>query len=258
MSVLALHHRPDEAELRRYGAAAIAIVLLHAAVIAVLLFQLDRPLPHGTVSLPVILVDLLPAPTAPRIETQDLAPGPEVQDAEAPPPEPPKMETVEQLPPTPPQPTPSVAAPPKVEPKPEPSPAKPEPVQDQRPVKKKRVEQATAAKADRIAPERPAPSSGASSAAAAATYRGMLAAHLQRFKRAPDASLSTDVVAMISFTVRRDGRVVRSSLLRPTGVSSLDQEALALIQRAQPLPPFPSEMQEASILFNVPYKFTAR
>ena len=42
MSVLALHHRPDESEARRYGVAAIAIVLLHVVVIVLLLFKLER------------------------------------------------------------------------------------------------------------------------------------------------------------------------------------------------------------------------
>jgi periplasmic protein TonB len=257
MSALALHTHPDAGEARRYGAAAIAIVLLHVAVIAAASLWYERPEPEG-ISIPAILVDLAPAPSAPKIETADLAPDPQVQEAEAPPPEPPKLETIEQLPPTPPQPTPIVAAPPKVEPKPEPSPAKPQPVRDKRPVKKKLVEQSTAAKAERVAPEQPSPSSGASAAAAASSYRARLIAHLQNFKRTPGATLDRDMTALVSFTVTRNGRVVSSRLVRSTGMALLDQEASALLQRAQPLPAFPPEMREASIYFELPYKFTAR
>lgn len=254
MSVLALHH-PDEGELRRYAAAAIAIVLLHVAVIAAALPWYQRPQPPG-VSLSPIFVDLAPAPAAPRIETADLAAGPQMQEAEAPPPEPPKMETVEQLPPTPPQPTPIVAAPPKVEPKPEPSPAKPQPVLEKKPIKKKLVERTTAAKADRIAPEQPAPSSGASAAAAAASYRSLLSAHLQRFKQYPsDARDGERGRPTVSFTVTRNGRVTTSRLTRASGSAALDRAALALIQRAQPLPSFPPEMREASMTYDVPFLY---
>jgi periplasmic protein TonB len=94
MSVLALHHHPDQSEIRRYGAAAIAIVLLHLALIAAALLWYKREGSAG-VSIPAILVDLAPAPSAQQIQTEDLVPGPQVQEAEAPPPEPPKTEMVE-------------------------------------------------------------------------------------------------------------------------------------------------------------------
>ena len=161
MTTLALHDHPDRWEIGRYGVAAIAIVLLHVALIAAGLFWYQRPEPAG-VSLPAIHIDLSPPPAAPQIQTEDTGVGPVTQQAEAPPPEPPKTETIEQLPPTPVQEKPVVVAPPKVEPKPEPAPAKPQPVKDvKKPIKKKLVEDSRASKADRVAPESPAPSSGA-------------------------------------------------------------------------------------------------
>ena len=189
MSVLALHHHADEWDFRRYGAAAITIVLLHLAVIAAVLAWYKRPAPAGIV-LQAIFVDLPPAPAAAKIQTEDLPPGPQVQQAETPPPEPPKVEKVEeQLPPTPLQPEAVIAAPPKEEPKPEkkvePAPPKPQQVKEVKKPAKRLVQKTTAAKADRIAPDAPAQASGASAAAAAASYRSMLVAHLQRFKRFP-------------------------------------------------------------------------
>lgn len=259
MSVLTLHHHPDERELRRYGAAAVVIVLLHLAMIAAALFWYEREGPVG-VSIPAILVDLVPAPAAQQIQTEDLAPGPQVQQAEAPPPEPPKTETIEQLPPTPPQPEPVVAAPPKVEPKPEPTPVEPQPIREKKPIKKRRVERATAARADRVAPDAPAAASRASAAAAAASYRSILASHLQRFKQYPSSARANreQGTTSLNFTVTRNGRVTRSRLVRSSGFASLDQETLALIQRAQPLPSFPPDMREASVNFTVPFSFTMR
>ena len=260
MSVLALHHRPDQSEIRRYGTAAIVIVLLHLALIAAALLWYKREGPAG-VSIPAILVDLAPAPSAQQIQTEDLAPGPQVQQAEAPPPEPPKTEMVEeQLLPTPPQPEPVIAAPLKIEPKPEPTPVKPQPVREKKPIKKQLVERSTAAKADRIAPDAPAPSSGASAAAAAASYRSTLASHLQRFKRYPDGSRAKGEqgTTSLSITVTRNGRVTSSRLVRSSGFASLDQATMELIQRAQPLPSFPPEMREPSQTYTVPFGFTLR
>ena len=260
MSVLALHHHPDGREIQRYGAAAIAIVLLHVALIAAALLWYKREGPAG-VSIPAILVDLAPAPSAQQIQTEDLAPGPQIQEAEAPPPEPPKTDIVEeQLLPTPPQPEPVIAAPLKVEPKPEPTPVKPQPVREKKPVKKKLMERTSAAKSERIAPDTPAPSSGASAAAAAASYRSLLASHLQRFKQYPDGARANrdQGITSLNFTVTRNGRVTGSRLARSSGFASLDQETMALIQRAQPLPSFPAEMREASANFTVPFSFTMR
>ncbi|MDQ8727087.1 energy transducer TonB [Bradyrhizobium sp. LHD-71] len=263
MSALALHHHPDEREFRRYGAAAVAVVLAAAALIAAALFWYERTEPEG-VSIPAILVDLAPAPAAQQIQTQDIAPGPEMQEAEAPPPEPPKEEKIEeQLPPTPEQPEPVVAAPPKVEPKPEPEPVKPQPVRKEvkKPTKKPPAPRTTAApKADRVAPDSPAPASGASAAAAAASYRSILASHLQRYKQYPSGARANNEqgTSALTFTVTRNGRVTSSRLARSSGHASLDQETLALIRRAQPLPAFPSDMREASVTFTVPFSFTMR
>jgi len=263
MSVLALHHHADEWDFRRYGAAAITIVLLHLAVIAAVLAWYKRPAPAGIV-LQAIFVDLPPAPAAAKIQTEDLPPGPQVQQAETPPPEPPKVEKVEeQLPPTPLQPEAVIAAPPKEEPKPEkkvePAPPKPQQVKEVKKPAKRLVQKTTAAKADRIAPDAPAQASGASAAAAAASYRSMLVAHLQRFKRFPaGAEMRGSILAQVTFTVSRSGGVSGVRLTKSTGSPAFDQEALAWIQRAQPMPSFPSEMREATSLFTAPLRWEAR
>jgi periplasmic protein TonB len=257
MTALALHHRPDGWEIRRYGVAAIAIVLLHVALIAAAFFFHQPSAPVG-VSIPAILVDLPPAPAAPQIQTEEDGVAPVSQDDEAPPPEPPKTETIEQLPPTPVQEKPIVAAPPKVEPKPEPAPAKPQPVKDvKKPIRKQLVEATRAAKADRVAAtETPAISTGASAAAAAAaSYRSMLVAHLQRFKQYPSAANGARGRPVVSITITRSGRVTGSRLAQSSGNAAIDQAVLALVQRAQPMPAFPPEMREASETFAAPFLY---
>lgn len=260
MSALALHHHPDGWEIRRYGAAAIAIVALHAALITAASFSYQRSEPAGF-SGPAILIDLPPAPAAPQIQTETDGVGPVTQEAEAPPPELPKTEMIEQLLPTPVQEKPVVAAPPKVEPKPEPAPAKPQPIKDvKKPIRKQLAEAARASKAERIAQEAPAISSGASAAATAAAYRALLVAHLLRFKAWPAGAEARgeNGKALVTFTVTRNGRVSGAKLTRSTGYASLDQEALAWIQRAQPMPAFPADMREATMNFTAPLNWERR
>ena len=172
-----------------------------------------------------------------------------------PPPEPPKPELVEQLPPTPVQPDPVVAAPPKVEPKPEPKPAKPQPVREvKQPTKKPPAPRTTAPpKAERAGPETQSTATGASAAAARANYASMLNAHLARFKQALG---SNDVgIAYLQFTVSRNGRLTARGLSRSSGSAVIDRAALDLLNRAQPLPPFPADMPESSKGFSVPIRY---
>jgi len=173
-----------------------------------------------------ILVDLPPAPSsaAPEPSQMDVAPGPEMQQADAPsppPPELPKQETVqEQIPSTPPQDKPAVAAPPeqKAEPKPEPpkpAPVKPKHVETKKPSDRPPAPRTTAApRAERQAPAASARAGAAASAAALPAYREKLAAHLQRFKQYPPGAKASGEqgTAMLNFTVSRDGRVLASRL----------------------------------------------
>jgi periplasmic protein TonB len=261
MSVLALHQHADELGVRRYGVAAIAIVLVYAAVIAAALVWYQRPQPVGT-SLQPILVELAAAPAAPKIQDQDLPPGPQVQEAETPPPEPPKVEKLEeQLPPTPLQPEAAVAAPPKEEAKPEKkaeSPLKPQPVKQVKTPAKRLVEQKTAARADRVAPDTATATTGASAAAAAASYRATLVAHLQRFKRWPAGAEARGEsgTALVNFVVARSGGVSGIRLAKSTGYASLDQEATTWIQRASPMPTFPADVRESSMSITAPLRWT--
>jgi len=62
-------------------------------------------------------------------------------------------------------------------------------------------------------------------------------------------------VVYVRFTMSRDGRVLAARIERATGVVSLDQEGLDLLQRAQPLPPLPSDQPGESLELLVPVQF---
>lgn len=63
---------------------------------------------------------------------------------------------------------------------------------------------------------------------------------------------------MAIFTVSRGGGVSGVRVSRSSGNPALDNEALATIRRAQPLPPIPPEVPQSSLTFPVPFSFGGR
>lgn len=108
-------------------------------------------------------------------------------------------------------------------------------------------------------PSRPAPAA-ASTAAASQTWQGRLLAHLERHKRYPAEARARRLqgVAYVRFTMDRQGRVLSAALERSSGHAALDREALALLERAQPLPAPPAETPGERITLTVPVEFFTR
>lgn len=235
-----------------------------------------------------VMIELAPLAVAPETPQQDIAPGPEMVEAQ-PEPEPPEPEPVEPLKePEPPPPEPEPVAipepeikipelpplpdaaamltpPPKEEPKPKPPEAKPKPkpkpkmVERRKPVRpdKPKAEQTSAPVAQaQNAARAAAPASGASSAspAANASWRGSLIAHLNRFKRFPNGASPGTV--QVAFSIDRGGRVLSARLVRGSGDSALDEEAVAMIRRASPVPAPPDGLGGSAIALSVPVRFS--
>ncbi|HYI26863.1 MAG TPA: energy transducer TonB [Bradyrhizobium sp.] len=280
MNAFVLHDTSDTNDALRWSTSATLIVAAHAALIALgMAWYTQRP-PPG-VSIPTIMVDMAPATASPQPTPMDIAPGPEMQEADASPPvEQARPETVpEQLEATPPQLTPEVVAPPEQKPdptppKPEPAkivpdPPKPVPVPDKpKPVRKEAKKpteappapRTTAApRAERQAPAASAISAGAS-AAAVASYNQIVAAHLQRFKQYPPAAKAAGQqgTSRLRFSISRSGQVLSAALAGSSGHPALDAETLAMVRRAQPFPAFPPDMKQASMGYNVPIQFSVR
>ena len=62
----------------------------------------------------------------------------------------------------------------------------------------------------------------------------------------------------LSLSVDRNGRVLARSISKSSGVAALDEEVLAMVQRAQPLPAFPPAMMQQSVNLVVPIRFSLR
>jgi protein TonB len=91
-------------------------------------------------------------------------------------------------------------------------------------------------------------------------WQGRLQAHLSRFRRYPtEAQMRRqEGTPMARITMTRAGVVLAVRLEQSSGHALLDAEALALVQRAQPLPPLPPEMEQATIELVVPLRFQLR
>lgn len=221
-----------------------------------------------------VMIELAPLAVAPEAPQQDVAPGLEMAEAqpepEPPPPEPEPVAIPEpeiKLPELPPLPDAAaiLTPPPKEAPKPPPPPEKPKPkpkpkiVEKKKPIQpdKPKAEQTTALMAqEQAAPRAAAPNSGASSPSPAATasWRGTLMAHLNRFKRFPgNASPGT---VQVAFSIDRGGRVLSARLVRGSGDAALDEEAVSMIRRANPVPAPPDGLGGGTISLTVPIKFS--
>ncbi|MDQ1154616.1 energy transducer TonB [Brevundimonas sp. SORGH_AS_0993] len=107
-------------------------------------------------------------------------------------------------------------------------------------------------------PSRPAPPARLPSSSP--SWEGRLLAHLERRKRYPAEARAArqEGVASVRFTMDRRGRVLSVVLAQSSGHAALDREAVALIQRAQPLPVPPDSVPGDPLVLTVPVEFFVR
>ncbi len=91
-------------------------------------------------------------------------------------------------------------------------------------------------------------------------WQGRLIGQLQRAKHYPDSAreAAEEGVAAVSFTIDRAGQVLAVHLVRSSGSRALDEEAVALVHRAEPLPPPPPELPGRTVSLTVPIRFSLR
>ena len=89
------------------------------------------------------------------------------------------------------------------------------------------------------------------------SYLGRLLAQLNRFKQYPRAARQAHIegVVMLHFVMTADGKVQSFEIAKSSGRPVLDAEALALIQRAQPLPALPADFPTRTLDALVPIEF---
>ncbi|MBV1884024.1 MAG: energy transducer TonB [Pseudomonadales bacterium] len=94
----------------------------------------------------------------------------------------------------------------------------------------------------------------------AESWQSMLLGHLEKHKRYPRQARrrGQEAIVYVNVKIDRDGSVLEHHLTQTSQHRSLNREALALIARAEPLPPPPMTVAGLTIEFVVPVAFSLR
>ena len=90
------------------------------------------------------------------------------------------------------------------------------------------------------------------------SFEARLLSQLNRFKQYPRAARQARIegVVMLHFVMDADGKVLSAEIAKSSGRPLLDEEALALIRRAQPLPALPADFPTRTLDAVVPIEFS--
>jgi periplasmic protein TonB len=271
----------DVADLRRWAICGAVIVLAHGGLAAGIV-NWGEPI-EGTGAAAGIVIEFAPLPVAPATLRADIRPGPEQDTVDSPAVKPvesleekqkveemreAKLDSkIEEKVDT----KPMEEPPPEVKPAPNPEvavqPPPPQEVKQETPAPRQEspalVATAPEVIAEREAAVTAAPRQGIPNpydSELARNWRSQLVAALLRNKRYPEAARSRGEqgVAQVFFSLDRQGRLLESRLVRSSGAASLDEEALALLRRAQPFPAPPSDWPGEHVDLNVPIRFNLK
>jgi protein TonB len=242
------------AEIARWSGC--AAVVLAAHVLGAVVLAAHSVEAESEAGAPVVMVELAPSSVAPPAPARDLAAGPlleqtesEQRVAEEARPEPEKQPEVQETPAPDPEVTVAQAQP---EPEQKPVEAKPEQPTEAAPVP------TAPQSAPALALREAAPAVGSApqpTAALVTSWQRRLFAQLERHKRYPPGAHGKLGEARLEFSIDRAGHVLASRIVRSSGSDALDAEALALVKRAEPLPPPPAEIPDDQLSFVVPIRY---
>lgn len=226
----------DPRDLLRWSIAGAAVVCVHAALVAsyLLWHQPDQEIGDNS---SIVSVELAPIDSTADANQRDVAPAPEdIIEQKAVPkvekqPDQPKVDE--------PPPPPAVTAPDVTLPEQKP----PEQAEEERPPAPR-----TTARVQGGAPH------------IEPTWQTVLLKRLQQYKRYPQSAQTQGEqgVVLLGFSVDRNGRVLAHHIVRSSGHADLDNEVMSMIERAQPLPAFPTSMTQSKLDLTVPIRFSLR
>ncbi|WP_295555868.1 energy transducer TonB [uncultured Hyphomicrobium sp.] len=215
-----------------------------------------------------MLLELSPMPIAPAEERQDLAPGPQAEDSVPVPP----TEEVKEI-------KPEEIIPPVEEsplaPEPEVAMEKVKPVEEKEEEEEKKPQEEVQAQtvaslaaapppieAAEKGPKAAAPHQGASRKPnqAVLSWQKALHLHLSKHKRYPGEARNRRIqgVVTVAFTIDHQGRVTNTRIVKGSGSSLLDDEALEMLSRASPLPSPPEDSSDGALNLSLPIQFNIR
>jgi protein TonB len=92
------------------------------------------------------------------------------------------------------------------------------------------------------------------------SFQASVLAHINRFKQYPREARKAHIegVTQVHFIMDREGKLLSSEIYKSSGRPALDREALATVQRAQPLPAIPNSFPTPTLDAIVSVEFTLR
>jgi protein TonB len=89
------------------------------------------------------------------------------------------------------------------------------------------------------------------------SYIALVSSKLARYKRYPNSERKQnhEGTVLLFFTIRRDGKVIDSSISESSGYKKLDRAVIRMLKKAAPFPPFPSEMDKQLLSIRIPIEF---
>lgn len=243
----------SRAQIRFWSASALGAGALHVVVGAAMILRVDSasaPALPPPAALVVELTELPPA--APPVPLNELPVGPE--SVEHAPREPPPRQEPEFEPP----PEVETAVAPEVVVNTDSEPERES--EEQSPATITAAPEAIQAPADQRVAARLAGAVSAAPSDAEQAWESLLLAHLERNKRYPGAAQRKrqEDVIHVRFVMDREGRVIEHTIQRSRGFPLLDREVTELLERSQPLPSPPAEVEGGKVEMIVPVEFFMR
>jgi periplasmic protein TonB len=231
--------RREDNGLRRWGLAALAVLLAHVGLVIAFMFMRQSEMPPGTPP-DTVMINLAPIAVAPPPQEEvDTPPQPQETPIE----QPPQQQIVPDLLPAPQAEVMLAPPPPKVEEKPVVKQVKQPKPQARKQPRTNLRRAATAA----------APTPGFNGAAAQ-SWKSEIVERISSVKEYPEDARPASGTAVVAFSVNRNGQILGARLVRSSGSSLLDRAAVETVRRANPVPPPPPGVPGGS--FTIPLHFS--
>jgi protein TonB len=256
----------DIADLRRWAISGAVVVAAYGGVATAMVGWHDPVYEDDPAG--AIVVEFALAAVGPEMPREDIQPGPEMVMSEASPAKPvdsPEEKVEDKIEEKVAQ-KPVEEPPPEQKPVPDPDLAIPPPEEQVKvPQRQEPRLPSPTTSAPQVVPEQTASISAApvqslpkpDNSRALQTWGGQISASVKRNLRFPETSRARREhgVVQVSFVLDRQGRVLESRVARSAGATALDEEALAVLQRAQPFPPPPVGISGERLPLTIPITF---
>jgi protein TonB len=270
MATAAQFLEPRRSRVRRLAAAAAIVLAVHVGG-AALAFVHWQEVDAADEAAGAIALELAPLPAAAPVDSPDVAHGPQMQEAELTPQA--SKQTMQEVTKEIPiveqsrAPDPEVALPtprPEVEKKPNEQEYQQEIPNQQNPQEASAAPLTTAPPKVEAQPAPPkasaVPNASTSLAQMQASWERRVINHLNRYKRYPPAARAqgTQGVVMVAFSIDHGGHLIAARVAKSSGSADLDEEGLAMLKRASPLPAPPDQVSRPRLELTLPIQFRIR